>query len=98
MKLTHADRALIHGLGVLSRPPLIADPREHKMLTEIVESCADRATAAGAMVPLIAAAAMAHPNDRLHRAIAHHIAAAMNEFDRWALGAHWDALRGRSGA
>lgn len=94
MKLTHFDRALIHGLGVLSRPSLIPDPREHHMLAEIVATCADRATRDGAMVPLIAAAAQVHPNDTQHCAIAHHIAAAMNDFDRWALGAHWDAARG----
>lgn len=95
MKLTHFDRALIHGLGVLSRPPLNPDPREHRMLAEIAATCADRATRDGAMLPLIAAADLVHPNDRQHRAIAHHIAAAMNDFDRWALGAHWDAARGQ---
>lgn len=96
MKLTHFDRALIHGLGVLSRPSLIPDPREHRMLAEIAATCAKRATPEGAMRPLIAAADLVHPDDRQHRAIAHHIAAAMNEFDRWALGAHWDAARGQA--
>ena len=95
MKLTHYDRALIHGLGLMSRPPLIADPREHRMVADIVATCAKRATPEGAMVPLITAADQVHPDDRQHRAIAHHVAAAMNDFDRWALGAHWDAARGQ---
>ncbi|MEE2860860.1 MAG: hypothetical protein VYB46_08620 [Pseudomonadota bacterium] len=94
MKLTHFDRSLIHVLGVLSRPPLVADTEEHRMLVDIAAKAAERATQDGAMLPLIKAAALVHPVDRHHRAIAHHVAAAMNDFDRWALGAHWDAARG----
>lgn len=94
MKLSHFDRSLIHVLGVLSRPSLLPDESEHRMLVHIANEAAERATSEGVMVPLIKAAALAHPVDRQHRAIAHHIAAAMNDFDRWALGAHWDAARG----
>lgn len=95
MKLTPFDRALIHGLAVLSRPPLIADEREHRMLADIVEQCAGRASKDGSMIPLISAASMVGRTSQIHRATVHHLAATMNDFDRWALGAYWDAARGR---
>jgi len=95
MKLTHFDRALIHGLAVLSRPLLIPDDGEHRMLAGIVTSCAERATSDGAMLPLIRAAGLIGRTPAIHRGTVHHIAAAMNDFDRWALGAHWDAARGQ---
>jgi len=95
MKLTHFDRALIHGLAVLSRPPLIPDDGEHRMLADIVEQCAARASKEGAMIPLIGAAGMVGRTCQIHRGVVHHVAAAMTDFDRWALGAHWDAARGQ---
>lgn len=94
LKLTHWDRALIHGLGVLSRPPLIINSQDHRMLEEIVSTCAERASPLRCLEPLIACAASVHPDARLHRGAAHQLADAMNEFDRWALGAYWDAARG----
>ena len=96
MKLSHYDRTLIHALGVASRPPLIDNPSSHHMLVSIIEVCVDRVAhnPHAQLEPLIAAARLAHPDPKRHRATVHHIAAAMNEFDRWALGAHWDAARG----
>lgn len=94
MKLTQFDRALIHGLAVLSRPPLTPDAREHQMLADIVTTCAERATPDGAMLPLIRAAGHVGRTPTIHRGTVHLIAAAMNDFDRWTLGAHWDAARG----
>lgn len=94
MKLTHWDRALIHGLGVLSRPPLILNSQEHRMLVEMVGVCADRASPLPCLEQLAKAGAAVHPDARLHRGAAHRLADAMNDFDRWALGAYWDAARG----
>ncbi len=94
MKLMPFDRALIHGLAVLSRPPLTPDAGEHAMLADIVARCAERATSEGAMLPLIRAAGQVGRTPEIHRGTAHLIAATMNDFDRWALGAHWDAARG----
>lgn len=94
MKLTNFDRALIHGLAVLSRPPLIPDAREHAMLADIVATCADRASREGAMIPLIKAAGHVGRTPEIHKGTVHLIAEAMNDFDRWALGAYWDAARG----
>lgn len=94
LKLTHWDRALIHGLGVLSRPPLIINSQEHRMLAEIVGTCARRVTPVECLEVLSKAAADVHPDARLHRGMAHHLADVMNEFDRWALGVYWDAARG----
>ncbi len=59
MKLTQFDRALIHGLAVLSRPPLTPNAGEHAMLADIVAKCAERATSDSAMMPLIRAAGQA---------------------------------------
>lgn len=94
MKLMPFDRALIHGLAVLSRPPLTPDAGEHAMLADIVARCAERATSEGAMLPLIRAAGQVGRTPEIHRGTVHLIAATMNDFDRWALGAHWDAARG----
>ncbi|WP_373945058.1 hypothetical protein [Paracoccus marcusii] len=94
MKLTQFDRALIHGLAVLSRPPLTPNAGEHAMLADIVAKCAERATSDSAMMPLIRAAGQVGRTPEIHRGTVHLIAAAMNDFDRWALGAHWDAARG----
>ena len=94
MKLSQFDRALIHGLAVLSRPPLTPVAGEHAMLADIVAMCAERATSEGAMMPLIRAAGQVGRTPEIHRGTVHLIAATMNDFDRWALGAHWDAARG----
>jgi len=94
LKLTHWDRALIHGLGVLSRPPLIINSQEHRMLAEIVGTCAERSSELPCLEPLVACGRAVHPDARLHRGAAHQLADAMNDFDRWALGAYWDAARG----
>lgn len=94
MTLMPFDPALIHGLAVLSRPPLTPDAGEHAMLADIVARCAERATSEGAMLPLIHAAGQVGRTPEIHRGTVHLIAATMNDFDRWALGAHWDAARG----
>lgn len=93
MKLSHYDRALIHGLGVLSRPPLM-EAVQHRMVADLVAFAADRATARGAMLALIHAASKVGPTPQIHRGTMHEIAAAMNDFDREAMGAHLDAARG----
>lgn len=95
MKLTHFDRALIHGLALMSRPPIVPDPADHKMIAEIVALSADRASAAGEMPALVAAAARVGATPEIHRGTAHEIAAAMDRFDRLAMAAHFDAACGR---
>lgn len=94
MNLTHFDRALIHGMGLMSRPPLIPEPAGHVMLAGILSHCAARAERAGPVGRLIEAARHVHADERLHRGTAHLIARAMDEFDREMMGVHWDAARG----
>ena len=67
MKLTQFDRALIHGLAVLSRPPLTPEAREYAMLADIVAKCAKQATRDGAMLPLIQAAGQVGRTPAIHR-------------------------------
>lgn len=94
MKLTHYDRTLIHGLALLSRPPLIPDPARHKMVAEIVTIAADRATDQGEIAHLVRIAGQIGMTPEAHHRVFHNVASVMNEFDRVALGAHWDAARG----
>ncbi|RJL18241.1 hypothetical protein [Paracoccus siganidrum] len=94
MKFSVYDRVLIHGLGLMSRPPLLADPANHKMQVRILAAAAERATAeAEIMRPLIAEADRIASNLGPHGAIAHHVAAAMNRFDESMMAAFWDKAR-----
>ncbi len=94
MKLTHFDRTLIHGLGLMSRPPLIEDRAEDRMLAEIIGKAAERATDCEDLRHLLVAARRVTDTRGPQRYIAHHIATAMNDFDRRCMAAHWDAARG----
>ena len=94
MKLTHYDRVVIHGLGLLARPPIVPQPDDHRLVAGIVAVAAERASREGLMADLVAAVRHVHPDEALHRGTAHHIARALADFDRAALGAHWDAARG----
>lgn len=95
MKLNHFDRALIHGMGLMSRPPIIAQPQDHRMVAGIVTAAAERAQRSGPMGDLVGAARHVHADERLHRGTAHLIARAMDDFDRYMLAIHWDAVRGQ---
>lgn len=95
MKLSHFDRVLIHGLGLMSRPPLITDARDHAMIVDLIGVAAERATAQGEILALIKAADRVGPTPTIHRGMVHEIQAAMNSFDRYAMGAHLGAARGQ---
>lgn len=94
MKLTNFDRTLIHGLGLMSRPRLISEPADNRMVIEIIAKSADRASSGDALAPLLREARRLTENLNDPRYIAHHVATAMNEFDRQCMAAHWAAARG----
>lgn len=96
MKLSHFDRTLIHGLGQLSRPPLIDDPRDHALLADIVGVSAERASSAPEIARLVAVADRVGATPDAHRGTVHEVAIALNAFDRLAMAAHWSAARGQS--
>lgn len=98
MKLTHFDRTLVHGLGLMSRPSIIADPADHRMLVGILGQAVGRASDHPEMRKLVAEVRRIEDNLGRHSVIAHHVASAMNEFDRLCMAAHWDAARtGKNG-
>lgn len=94
MKLTNFDRTLIHGLGLMSRPRLITEPADDRMVIEIIGKAASRASSHDALAPLLREARRLSENLGEPRYIAHHVAGAMNEFDRQCMAAHWSAARG----
>ncbi|MBO9457314.1 hypothetical protein J7376_19650 [Paracoccus sp. R12_1] len=93
MKLNAFDRTLIHGLGLMSRLPLIPDEADFRMLAEIIDKAAPRATRSPEMEPLLREARRIADNLGPHRAIEHYVARAMNDFDRRCMAAHWNAAR-----
>lgn len=94
IRLSNFDRTMIHGLALMSRPSLIPDDDDTKMLVRIIEKAAARAGDAPELVPLQREARRVAENLGPQRAISHHVAAAMNEFDRRCMAAAWDAARG----
>lgn len=94
MKPSHFDRTIIHGLGLLSRPPIVPDPADHRMLVEILQKAAPRASAGEGMAALLREVRRIGDNRGPYSGIAHNVARAMNEFDRHCMAAHWDAAKG----
>lgn len=93
MKLSHFDRTLIHGLGVMSRPPIHQNPEHDRMVVDIISKCAPRVSSHDELRPLLREARRLSENLGPQRYIAHHIEAAMNDFDRMCMAVHWDAAR-----
>ena len=94
MRLTHFDRTIIHGLGLMSRPPIIPDPDDHRMLIAILQKAAPRASSGEGMAGLLREIRRIGDNRGPYVGIAHDVARAMNDFDRHCMAAHWDAAKG----
>ncbi|RNF35069.1 hypothetical protein [Paracoccus methylarcula] len=94
MKLSHYDRTMIHGLELMSRTPLIAEPENHKMMVRILEIAAERSSAYPELQPLVREVKRISDNLGPHVSIEYPLKLAMNEFDRMCMALHWDAAKG----
>ena len=95
MKLTHFDRTLIHGLGLVSRSRLTPNDANEAMYRRIVVAAGQRASREGPMLPLIAEARRIEENLGSHYGIQRMIGAAMDAFDADMMAAHWEQTRGQ---
>ena len=93
MKLTHFDRTIIHGLGLMTRPPIVPQPENDRMIIEIMAKAAARASDLPQLAPLFTEVRRLADACPRHRGITHHVIRAMDEFDRNCMAVHWDAAR-----
>ncbi|MDP0929027.1 hypothetical protein Q0601_17720 [Paracoccus onubensis] len=93
MKLSHYDRAMIHGLEIMTRPHAGAEPENHEMMVRILSTCAERSSAYPQLQPLVREVQRISDNLGPHSGIIYPIQLAMNEFDRMCMAVHWDAAK-----